>query len=555
MLKLAGTDGKRYYSLPLKKGKWIVGRQPDCDLSIPHKTVSRNHAEVEVVSDDGQFYLTDLGSRNGTLINGEIISKRTSIKKGDIISFGNSEFRIEPDRGGENAAPDMTMVKFSDHEPQNSVLMPIDEALKPLPTSLTGKPEVLSTVSEMAKMPVFAEPKEMMLEKGLGIIAKVIPAERYAVLFISEENNEEVRTVASLIPGKSQPGDFEISQTIFNQIMTEKTLFMLSDPLDDPRFAQQQSIVMAKLRSAMAVPLFDEGRVLGILYVDTSSPVHLYGDDHLRLLGTFGNIIASKLLNYELMAEREQKQILDAELDRASSIQKNLLINDPPIIEGFQLCTFQEQSRSVGGDLYDVTVLPDGRMLFVLADVSGKGMGAALLMSNILASFRILYDAPDFNLTRVVERVSGQLYKHSDPGDFATLFIGLLEPDKNRIRYINAGHNPPLMTRSDGDIEHLMDTGMVIGVVDFAAWEEKTVSFDDGDLLFIYTDGVTEAQHPDESEQFGEERLEKIVTAERENSPKAVVGCLMKEINGFMGDAPRSDDITIMAIKKARNDV
>jgi len=548
MLKLAGTDGKRYYTLPLKEGKWHVGRQPECDLSIPLKTVSRNHAEIEVLGDSDKCFVTDMNSRNGTLVNGEAIDKRTAIREGDLIAFGNTEFKVVPADESATASPDSSMVRFSEHEPQQSVLMSIDEALKPLPASISGKPEILSTVSEIAKMPVFAETKDAMLQKALEIVSKVIQAERYAVLFVSE--NEDVQTVASLTPGNSQTGNFEISRTIFNQIMTEKTLFMLSDPLDDPRFAQQQSIVMSMLKSAMAVPLFDEGRVLGILYVDTSSPLHRYGDDHLRLMGTFGNIIASKLLNYELMAEREEKQILDAELDRASSIQKKLLITRAPDVAGYKLCAFQEQSRSVGGDLYDIKCLPDGRILLLLADVSGKGMGAALLMSNILASFRILYDAPEFNLLHAIERVSLQLHKYSDPGDFATLFIGLLEPEKSRFCYINAGHNPPLLVRRSGEIEHLMDTGMIIGVVDFATWKEETIQLNDDDILFVFTDGVTEAQHLDEIEQYGDERLEKLILDNREKYPDKIIDCLMNDINGFMGDAPRSDDITLLAIKK-----
>jgi sigma-B regulation protein RsbU (phosphoserine phosphatase) len=222
----------------------------------------------------------------------------------------------------------------------------------------------------------------------------------------------------------------------------------------------------------------------------------------------------------------------------------------PPRLPGYEVCTFQEQSRSVGGDLYDAQLLSDGRLLFLLADVSGKGMGAALLMSNILASFRILYESELFGLSYAVEQVSSQMFKHSAPGDYATLFIGILEPDRRKISYINAGHNPPLIVRSDGSVEQLEPCGIVIGVLDSASWEEKTLELSEGDLLFVYSDGVTEAQH--ESAQYGEARMIGHVVKAREKSSKEIIGRLMNDVNDFMGDAPRSDDITIMIIKKEK---
>ncbi|PKK83569.1 MAG: hypothetical protein CVT49_08015 [candidate division Zixibacteria bacterium HGW-Zixibacteria-1] len=546
MIKILGTDGTQFYSLQLKPGKYHVGRNPDSELSIRHKTVSRNHAEIHVNEDGAIFSLLDLDSRNGTFVNGNQIRGRVPIKIGDKIMFGHTEFRLETVSSEDEAASAKPGLKFSETTPQNSVFLSIEEALKPMSRRTTEERELLPTIFEMAKMLVMSDPREVMLEKSLGMIAGVIPAERLAVLFVSADG--DIYPAAKLLPGGRDPGEFRLSRTIINQIITQKSAIRISDPLQDPLYAQQQSIIMSELKSAMAAPLFDEGKVLGILYVDTNSPRHHYSDEHLRILATFGNIIASRLLNYELLEEREQKQIIDAELSRASGIQKNLLVTNPPETKGYRLCTFQEQSRSVGGDLYDVSRLPDGRTLFLLADVSGKGMGAALLMANILASFRILYDSSDFDLCRAVRRVSEQMYKFSDPGDFATLMIGLLDPNSNQVRYVNAGHNHPLLVRSGGEIEYLPDTGIVIGVIDGIAWEEKTVQLNNDDLIFIFTDGVTEAQRDDE--QYGDKRMEDIVVATRDKIPRETVDILMKDINDFMGDAPRSDDITILAIKK-----
>jgi len=405
MLKLVGTDGKRFYSWILRPGEYLIGRNPECDFYIHHGTVSRTHAELEVGPFGEQLFLTDLGSHNGTLINGERLSGRATVKQDDLIVFGHTEFRLATLNETESVPLSTTQTRLSESEPQNSVFLSINEALKPLPAKVTDRPDLLATLFEMAKMLVLPEPKHVMLERSLGMIAKVIPAQRLAVLFVSE-NQDEVYTAATLLPSGREPGAFTLSRTIVSEIMTNKNAILICDPKDDPRFARQQSIIMSELKSAIAVPLFDEGKVLGILYADTTNPAHTYDDDHLRILATFGNIIASKLLSYALVSERQEKQIIAAELSRASQIQKSLLAASPPEFPGYRICPFQEQSRSVGGDLYDTRVLPDGRLLFMVADVSGKGMGAALLMSNILASFRILYESRQFDLSGAVERVS-----------------------------------------------------------------------------------------------------------------------------------------------------
>lgn len=547
MLKLVGTDGKRFYSWLLEPGKYTVGRGPECDFTILHKTVSRNHAVIEVDPAGDKCFLADSGSRNGTMVNRDIITNRIQLRQGDFIIFGITEFKLTSADESSGGFQGPTKTRLSEKDPEKSVLLSINEALKPLPAKVTETPELLPTLFEMAKMLALHEPKEVMLERSLGMISKVISAERFAVLSVTE-NRDEVYTAATLLPGGKDPGTFRLSRTIVDEIITNKNAVLICDPLEDPRFAEKKSIIMSELKSAIAVPLFDEGKVLGILYADTTSPSHRYEDDHLRVLATFGNIIASRLLNYELLFERQEKQIIEAELRRASLIQKNLLVTSPPELPGYEIYAFQEQSRSVGGDLYDMNVLPDGRLLFLVADVSGKGMGAALLMSNILASFRILYESRQFDLNRAVERVSLQMLKHSDSGDFATLFIGLVEPDQNRIRFINAGHNPPLLVRSDGMLEHLDASGVMIGAFDFASWSEEIIELSEGDLLFIFSDGVTEAQR--DGEQYGEERMEKLVIDARDKRPEEIVGHLMNDINEFMGDAPRSDDITMLVIKR-----
>jgi sigma-B regulation protein RsbU (phosphoserine phosphatase) len=160
-----------------------------------------------------------------------------------------------------------------------------------------------------------------------------------------------------------------------------------------------------------------------------------------------------------------------------------------------------------------------------------------------------LYNTPNIDLENMVRQVSLQMHRYSMPGDFATLFIGVIETDGKTIRYINAGHNPPLVVRNDGTIEHLEASGVMIGAFDFAEWSEATVTMSEDDLLYVFTDGVTEAERDDE--QFGDERNERLVHEYRKHGAHEIIDHIMADINEYMGEAPRSDDITMLLIKKA----
>jgi sigma-B regulation protein RsbU (phosphoserine phosphatase) len=189
-------------------------------------------------------------------------------------------------------------------------------------------------------------------------------------------------------------------------------------------------------------------------------------------------------------------------------------------------------------------------MLLLVADVSGKGLGAALLMSNILASFRIQYHNPDFDLARAVENVSLQLCNYSKSENFATLFAAILDFETNSLNYVNAGHNPPLFINADGDLEYLEATGMMIGAFDFATWEEKSIKLSPSDLVLIFTDGVTEADNGNVEQQYGDDRLEQLAVSARALAPEELNQKILDDVDAFVGDAPRSDDITTMILKR-----
>lgn len=546
MFKLSGAAGTKLYSFDLRLGTHRVGRVQEAAVCIPDATVSRSHAEIEVAASGEQCFLTDLGSHNGTRVNGDKVTTRRELFEGDMIQFGKTEFTLT--RAGQAAPAPKTMVRtvISQQGPSTSVMLPIKDALSALPKKVTELPEFVPAISEMARLLVATEPQEEMLEKSLKLVSRVVPSDRLLVIFVE---GEEAHVAASLFSSARGDGELTLSRTIVHEIMTNKNSVLISHPESDPRFLKQQSIVMSAMKSAMAVPLFDEDKVLGILYADTTNPRLHYDQDHLRVLATFGHIIASRLSNYQLLIEREARREMEAELQGAAAIQRSLLVESSPSIAGHEIRMFQEQSKAVGGDLYDVRLLKDGRCFFVVADVSGKGMGAALLMSNILASFRVMYEEPTFELTKAVSRVSAQLFSYSASGQFATLFCAFLDPATGTVRYVNAGHNPPFLVRAEGKVDHLKSTGLMVGAFDFASWEEQECTLAPGDVLVVYSDGVTEAQNPDQDE-FGEKRLESVLVTNRKMQPEELISRLRDEIKTFAAGAPPSDDVTLLMLKR-----
>jgi adenylate cyclase len=185
MLKLVGTDGNKYYSFDLVPGEYRIGRSKDADICIVHKTVSGKHAEIKV-DDSGKITINDIGSRNGTIVNGHKISEPTPLSEGDNIMFGLTEFRIQESGKLEKDQVSSQRISFTGDVPENSIFMPFDETMRPLPQKLSEIPDLMPTIFEMAKLLGSDEPKEVLLDKALQLICKIVPADRIIVIIRQE---------------------------------------------------------------------------------------------------------------------------------------------------------------------------------------------------------------------------------------------------------------------------------------------------------------------------------------------------------------------------------
>ena len=263
-----------------------------------------------------------------------------------------------------------------------------------------------------------------------------------------------------------------------------------------------------------------------------------------------GNLIVERQTKAErdsYLSELERKK---AELHIAHDIQMSFLPERLPEVPGFELAALSVPAKEVGGDFYDAIPLPGNRTAFVIADVSGKGVPAALFMALSRTVLRANALVPR-SAREAVSEANMLIAEDAKSGMFVTLFYAVVDPATKMFTYVNAGHNPPLLFQSGGDgPAELKGTGIILGVMPEADYREETLNLESGDLILFYTDGVTEAINPDE-EQFGEKRLIETVTGCRNLPPAEIIGRIRDAVTEFSGDEPQFDDLTLMVLRVA----
>ncbi len=304
---------------------------------------------------------------------------------------------------------------------------------------------------------------------------------------------------------------------------------------------------LARAGVALLVPLVLQGRLVGMF----AMPAKRSGDDFevqdLDLLTIVAGQVALQVENSRLYEEEIEKRKLEEQLALARTIQSRLLPGRIPEVRGAELSAINICSAQVSGDYYDLIPRPDGRVALVISDVSGKGVPASLLASSLQAALRAQFDSTEAP-GLILERVNRQLHASTDPQHFATLFLGLYDPATRTLRYSSGGHNPPILRRGDGAVQLLEEGGLPLGAFDFGGYAEGMVSLAPGDLLLLYTDGLTETLGPD-GEEFGTERVERILHEHHQLPAAQLITRLGDELERFSGRRQADDDVTLVALK------
>ncbi len=373
-------------------------------------------------------------------------------------------------------------------------------------------------------------------------LADGLTAERiYPVLRITEDGGFMAEDEESV--------PFNLSDEIIEQLADHENLILLDEAIESGRisFTEEQKEWFLHRKCAVILPLTVKSGLVGFLVISCKTNGEDFTAEELELLNSFSAQIALVAENIQLLRERIEKQKLEEQMRMARDIQKGLLPKSIPSVEGLEIEAMIRFCLDVAGDYYDVIKLSDGRVVLAVGDVAGKGVGPALLMANLQASLRTTQEM-GVSLAESAEKINALVYSNTPSDLFITFFMASIDPVNGAISYVNAGHNPPLLVRSDDSIENLSKGGLLFGVVKDAKYEEGITSLRTGDTLLMYTDGVSEAMNEVE-EEFGENRIVSIVSDNKEMNLKELLGEIERGVEDFHGSSNYSDDFTLLAIR------
>jgi phosphoserine phosphatase RsbU/P len=342
---------------------------------------------------------------------------------------------------------------------------------------------------------------------------------------------------------------FQISRGLADRVAQEGQPLLTSDAQSDSWLAGRASVVSLGLRSVLCVPLLLKGTTTGVVYVDNRLQAGIFTPDDLELLGAIASSAAIAIENARLYQVAIEKGRMERELQVAREVQAGLIPSELPAVKGWEFAAAWQPALEVGGDFYDFVQIDPARLGIVIADVSDKGMGAALFMAltrTIIRASAAGSDSPGRSITRANRLICAD----ASNGMFVTLFYGVVHRDTGAFSYVNAGHNPPLLySFQRAALVELARTGMALGVDDSLEMKQEIVTLDPGDFVLMYTDGVTEATNAQEQE-FGMERLRRVVLDNCHLSAGDLVGAIRRGLQEFILHARQSDDITIVALKR-----
>ncbi len=299
---------------------------------------------------------------------------------------------------------------------------------------------------------------------------------------------------------------------------------------------------------ALLLPIKHQGEINAVLCLGAKMTGTRYSKEDFDLLYALGNLAFVAIQNTYLVEEQIERERLEEEMRLARDIQERLLPRSVPNMADLQVAALALPSRHVGGDYYDLVLQSGGSLLTAIADVTGKGVPASLLMANLQACLHTMVPM-DLTLEELLHHMNRVICNNTSYDKFITVFAGLYHPGSRRFQYVNAGHNPPMLLRPSGELELLEEGGLLLGVMKDATYERGQAVLEPGDVLAIFTDGVTEAMSPDE-EEFGEERLEQVIRANREKSAQEILNAIRKAITQFTANPSQlSDDLTLIVMK------
>jgi len=544
----------------------VVGRAPSCDLVLTDRYMSRAHARFS--RDGDRVTVEDLGSYNGTFVNGVRLDAPVEVTPGDSVRISTSTVSLlasdnqddtRSRRGGETGSlpTGATLVRPA------SDLLP-DRQATPDPSRepdrLLRYTERLALLNEVHRALTRTTSLDGLLELILDRLFDHFRPDEAAIFLRRNDGRFErvaVRTAGARTP-EIESGSLE------REVGTNGLSMIVLDTREDQRLAGSESLLASSVRSLLAAPLIDAPlergqRPLGMIVLGSGPGARPFTEGDMELLVSLASAAALRIRNAALAEEAMERHRLEEELTLARSIQVALLTEALPEVKGWELWAGNVPSRRVSGDFYKVVdrETEDGtELVLLLADVSGKGMAASLLTAALEAMAAGLLDLGDEGRApeTICERLSRLLYRRTPPSKYATGFLGLVEAATGRLRYTSAGHNPVLLVRQESSaaepVELLGSTGQPLGLLPDTRFSVAETTLAVGDLLVLYSDGITEAANPG-GEEYGLERLRRVCLASREEPLGDLARTIEDDLARFADDEPFADDRTVVMVRRS----
>jgi phosphoserine phosphatase RsbU/P len=533
----------------LNASPFILGRSEVVSLPMPGDTMlSRQHCAFEWAN--GAWIVRDLGSKNGTTVNGHTLVREHRLSPGDRIVAGRQVLEFEANKGTQ-PKPAPSPLEFVEDDagvpmrPDSTFIIRLDSAnfsAKPV-----GAPSIeleranrrMDALVRAGRELASFKPIESLFDITLELALDAVSARRGILMTL--EGGELIT--------RAHKGDgFRVSSAVRDKVMRERASLLVQDASSDSLLKASQTIVQQNIKSLMAVPLQTESQVIGILYVDTPSLLHPFDAESLSLLTVFANIAAIRIEHARLVEVEHTERVLAHDLEQAADIQRGLFPQAPPVLPGLELSGRSLPCRSVGGDYFDYVPMADGRILVVVADVSGKGLAASLLMSSLQARVHALCEL-ETNVAKLVSRLNHSIKANTPDNKFITGFFAAINADSGEMEYSNAGHNAPVLVRHSGRIELLTAGGPVLGILPNISYAGGATRLERGDLLVMYSDGVSEAPNI-KDEEFGEEAVSQIAAACLGRTADEVLMEIARQLRAFLGECSPTDDVTMVVARK-----
>ena len=543
------NSGDHVEQFPLNRLRTTIGRSARSDLCIPDAFASRLHAEVRKEGDS--FWLQDLGSANGTRYNGNLVTIPLPLSNGGEIQIGETTIVFQDESREDSLG--LTLIGDSTNalDPSQTISFmgrrnPTAEILE---TGLSSRTELLGLISKVGVALLSSSGLEDTLNQVAALVFEAVPAERCVIMLRDEAAEDGMKIMVARVRGKDDPlAEVRISRTVMDEVLRNGKSVLTSDAQHDPKFASQTMILMG-IRSVLAVPLsVDERNIFGMIYADCPTHEATFTEEHLDILTTLASVASIRVENATLLDERIQRERMERELELATEIQQRFQPSSPPKLDGYEFQGISFSCYEIGGDYYDFIPVEGNKMIVALGDVSGKGTAAALLMSSLHAAIHAQATS-NRPLAEMITSVNQYLAENTPANRFVTLFIAELEPATGKFRYINAGHNPPLIGRANGMIEQLSSGGFPLGILPSAEFEVGETFLGHGEALIVYSDGVSEANNLQE-EEFGLDRLTEVIRRNLTSSAAGMRDRVESALSSFTQTAPANDDITLVIVKR-----